>query len=458
MSEIVYETAPRLRFDSGQYPVDNPNINQMPPETEPDQPPVANQMEEDPKNRPSFIRKKLARTALTAALLFGGASMALDHGLSDTVNGRRALLIAEVASSDLQAAEDNLISGSPAYGSIQGLERMRMSDGLFKNGEFGFISSLWSDSRGEEALYIESLLHRKGRFETQYNQGLKSTIDNYGVSTAPGMLRLDQGVTVFHNESDAPYVDDGLWIAHDCLREYRYTHDRAYLRDAIEIFNSSISQWDNTRIKGNAMGGIYEQYQLDNAVYHYRATIANALAVSLGFELHKITGEKYFRADSIRIMNWVNQNLKDKADGLYFDRVYPNGQVVPAKYTYVQAEMVMAMLSAHTDSPGLYSKSEIINFIAKANSFFVNNNSYGMYSYFDSIWAEVLCYVASQFKQPSFTGYVKQVIDKVYAANKTGKNAITPQVQSPLLEQSGELALGALTRLPFNKWKYLSLA
>lgn len=436
MSDIVFEKPSQLRFDSG-----------LP--------------EELAVNKPSVIEKKpplisrIARGVMAGAIAIG-ATTALDYGLH-TVDGRRAAFVYEVAKSDILDETTNIFSGTPPTGSVQSVEAMRMSDGLFKNSEFGFISSLWADSRGEEALYIESLLHPKSQFSSQYNQGLEATINNYGVEPTPGLLRLDQGVSVFHSESDAPYVDDGLWIAHDCLRKYLQTHDKQYLNKATEIFNSSITQWDNTKIQGTAMGGIYEQYQLDNAVYHYRATIANALAVSLGFELNKVTGESYFRNDSIRILEWINQNLKDKSDGLYFDRVYPNGHVVPAKYTYVQAEMAMAMYSAHADDPHLYSLSHIKDFIVKANQYFVNNQSYGKYSYFDSIWSEVICYIASQINEPSFTGYIKQVVDRVYAANQNSKNAITPLVQSPLLEQSGKLAVGALTKLPFRNWKELSL-
>ena len=74
----------------------------------------------------------------------------------------------------------------------------------------------------------------------------------------------------------------------------------------------------------------------------------------------------------------------------------------------------MRISFAHQADPNLYPLKKIEDFVYKANDFFINNESFGNFPYFDYIWAETQYFLAYHINQPKFTDYVKSIINQEY--------------------------------------------
>lgn len=84
-----------------------------------------------------------------------------------------------------------------------------------------------------------------------------------------------------------------------------------------------------------------------------RNTCANAPTAELAAELHTVTGDADALAWARRIYGWTRATLR-RSDGLYADRIAPDGAVEPTTWSYNQGTMIGAGVLLHraTGEPG----------------------------------------------------------------------------------------------------------
>lgn len=143
------------------------------------------------------------------------------------------------------------------------------------------------------------------------------------------------------------YYDDNDWTGLDLVAAYEATGDQNALAQAETIFNGYIEHgWATWAPCGNLTGGVF-WVSTGGFAFQDRTTTATAGAALLGLELYHATQNPDYLAWGQRMYDWVNQNLRDPGDGLYWDHLSPgpNGCVVDTdKVSYNQGVMILATL------------------------------------------------------------------------------------------------------------------
>lgn len=129
------------------------------------------------------------------------------------------------------------------------------------------------------------------------------------------------------------FYDDNLWLGLDFLELYELTDDKAYLDSARNVWNFIESGCDS--ILG---GGIYWCEQKKTS----KNTCSNAPAAVLALRLYSQTKEKHYLDMGQQIYHWTKENLRDDADGLYFDNIGLDGTVNKTKFQYNSGQMLQA--------------------------------------------------------------------------------------------------------------------
>jgi len=134
------------------------------------------------------------------------------------------------------------------------------------------------------------------------------------------------------------YYDDNAWVGLDLVRQYQLTGRASALTQAQAAFAFIVSGWD-TDPTHPYPGGVFWVESLAN---RDRNTVSNAPGAQLGLLLHRLTGTASYLDWAMRMHSWVDQTLRDPADGLYWDHVTLNGTIEPTKWSYNQGTMTGA--------------------------------------------------------------------------------------------------------------------
>lgn len=140
------------------------------------------------------------------------------------------------------------------------------------------------------------------------------------------------------------FYDDNIWIGIDFADLYRITGDTAYLNESIRIWQFIESGMDD--ILG---GGIYWCEQKKES----KNTCSNAPGAVYALKLYEATSDSLYLDKGRRLYDWVNTNLRDTADALYYDNVSLTGRVDKTKFAYNSGQMLQASVLLFNATGGL---------------------------------------------------------------------------------------------------------
>jgi hypothetical protein len=142
---------------------------------------------------------------------------------------------------------------------------------------------------------------------------------------------------------------DNAWLGLALVRHQELCHDAVSLPLAERLFRFVVTGW-STDDTWAAPGGI--RWSIDPAGTS-RTTCTNGPAAALGALVHRLTGDLAALEHSISIYRWTRSAL-GRDDGLYADRIHPDGTVVADLWSHNQGAMIGAglLLADATGDPG----------------------------------------------------------------------------------------------------------
>lgn len=138
------------------------------------------------------------------------------------------------------------------------------------------------------------------------------------------------------------YYDDNAWIGLALGRHHDLTGDERALALAGRILAFVTSGW-STEASWSHPGGIRWKQPKSNVS---RNTCSNGPVAELAALVHRRTGNAEALGWAVRIYDWVRSALLSD-DGLYLDRITPDGRRDPTTWTYNQGTMIGAGVLLH---------------------------------------------------------------------------------------------------------------
>jgi hypothetical protein len=184
------------------------------------------------------------------------------------------------------------------------------------------------------------------------------------------------------------YYDDNAWVGLNLIEVYRATGDRAALADAARVFAFVASGWD-TDPHHPAPGGVFWAQSASVNPTRDRNTVSTAPAAELALYLYAFTGEPSYLDWARRLFGWVEQTMKDPADGLYWDHIALDGTIEKTKWSYNQGAMLgaAALFFRYTGDYGYLHRGQEI---ARASVAYYRVN--------DRLWAQGSAFNAVYFR------------------------------------------------------------
>ncbi len=133
------------------------------------------------------------------------------------------------------------------------------------------------------------------------------------------------------------YYDDNAWVALALLEHHRRRHDQGSLSLARRVVAFCCTGW-HPDPGWSVPGGIRWKVR---AASRSRNTCANGPVAEAAALVHARTGDPDALAWAVRIYGWVRAALLGP-DGLYLDRIMPDGTRAPERWTYNQGTMIGA--------------------------------------------------------------------------------------------------------------------
>ena len=143
------------------------------------------------------------------------------------------------------------------------------------------------------------------------------------------------------------YYDDNAWLGLALVRHQELCGDDVSLPLAGRIFDFVASGWSDD--DWAVPGGIRWK---DDPASRSRNACANGPAATLAVRLYRLTGDRSLLDWAVRIYGWTRSALL-RPDGLYADRISPDGDLVDDLWTYNQGTMIGAgvLLAEATGDP-----------------------------------------------------------------------------------------------------------
>lgn len=138
------------------------------------------------------------------------------------------------------------------------------------------------------------------------------------------------------------YFDDNAWVGLAAARQAAMTGSDAALAVARATFSFAASGW-SAQFDAVHPGGVRWK---ESAACRTRHTCATAPAAQLAAALHLLTGDEEALGWGRRAYAWVRRALADR-DGLYADRIAPDGTVETTRWSYNQGAMIGAGVLLH---------------------------------------------------------------------------------------------------------------
>lgn len=134
-----------------------------------------------------------------------------------------------------------------------------------------------------------------------------------------------------YGKFDTLFYDDNEWVGLEAMQDYAQSPSQPALGIAQKIFDLAVSGWD-TDDTHTPPGGVKWTLMDGNTA---RNTVSNMPAAELGLRLYLATERQRDLTWAMRMYNWTNHTLQ-RADGLYYDHVDPNGHVDRSIWSYNQ--------------------------------------------------------------------------------------------------------------------------
>jgi Glycosyl hydrolase family 76 len=138
------------------------------------------------------------------------------------------------------------------------------------------------------------------------------------------------------------FFDDNAWLGLALLRHYELTQDHRALTLSRRLFQLVTTGWSSDGSWGSP-GGIRWKEPASSVS---RNTCSNGPAAELGALVHQRTGDPDAFEWSVRIYDWVRSALLGP-QGLYFDRIAPDGTLTTDVWSYNQGTMIGAGVLLH---------------------------------------------------------------------------------------------------------------
>lgn len=154
---------------------------------------------------------------------------------------------------------------------------------------------------------------------------------------AGGPVGYESSVTPPLGRGGDVYFDDNAWVALALLEHHRRRADPLALTIARQVVAFCCTGW-SAEASWPVPGGIRWKVPPAN---RSRNTCANAPVVEAAALVHARTGDAPALEWAVRIYQWVRAALLGP-DGLYLDRIMPDGSRAPDRWTYNQGTMIGA--------------------------------------------------------------------------------------------------------------------
>ncbi len=138
------------------------------------------------------------------------------------------------------------------------------------------------------------------------------------------------------------YYDDNAWLGLALVRHHDLTGDEGALALAERIFSFVTSGW-STEASWSRPGGVRWKQPASNVS---RNTCSNGPVAELAALVYRRSGSVEALEWAVRIYDWVRSALLSD-DGLYLDRITPDGRCDPTTWTYNQGTMIGAGVLLH---------------------------------------------------------------------------------------------------------------
>jgi hypothetical protein len=171
---------------------------------------------------------------------------------------------------------------------------------------------------------------------------LAFTRDRSAALEGSGPVAFESRVAPPHGEGGETYYDDNAWVALAALHQHRITGDGRLLRLAERVFAFLASGWSEEERWAHA-GGMRWASPTWSVT---RNTCSTAPAAEVAALLHQSTGERSYLDWAVRAYEWTSETL-GRPDGLYADRVEPDGTVHGELWSYNQGTTIGAALLLH---------------------------------------------------------------------------------------------------------------
>lgn len=142
----------------------------------------------------------------------------------------------------------------------------------------------------------------------------------------------------------AKFFDDNAWCGLNLMRLSRMDPTRTgALEQAKATFEFALVEYrrqSDASSPGCAPGGMHWQQQQGDASPDI-GTVANAANAQLALRLHEATGDSRYLDAALGMYSWVNEHMRDPANGLFWDHVTPPACLVDeTQWSYNQGLML----------------------------------------------------------------------------------------------------------------------
>ena len=163
-----------------------------------------------------------------------------------------------------------------------------------------------------------------------------STLNTFVTGLTP-YWRTDNGIGGYDvlpgNDPLDRYYDDNEWLDWGLIQAYQATGNAADLAQAQQTFNFILSG------ESSALGGGIFWHEQDETS---KNTISNAPAIIDALNLYNATGQSFYLATATNLYKWVNANLRNPANGLYYDHINLDGTLQTTEWSYNTGAMMIA--------------------------------------------------------------------------------------------------------------------
>lgn len=182
-----------------------------------------------------------------------------------------------------------------------------------------------------------SALNELPKDSNQTKSDLANALSSLGQFSGGGAgYTADRGTGKNSNK----WYDDNNWIGLGALQSYEKTGNKSDLSIAKQELQFAESGWDN-HPGDKDLGGVF--WKEDDGD---RNAVSTAGAEQLALELYKDTpgtdtaDRKQDLSFATKADEWMNKNLKDPTDGLYYDHVSAGGEINKSEIDYNQGLMI----------------------------------------------------------------------------------------------------------------------